>query len=101
MAGHHGQTAGNTMVQKSVSRADCTAAVVAILDATSPSAVELKSLGITVGNFGNPFFVQIVNGTKAWTKEIGSPNVTITAVSADCDLTKRFTGIGRGHVAAQ
>jgi ribose transport system substrate-binding protein len=52
----------------------------------------LKSIGITVGSLGNPYFVTIVKGAEAKAKQI-NPNVKVTSVSADYDLNKQFTQI--------
>ncbi|KVE41065.1 ABC transporter substrate-binding protein [Burkholderia sp. BDU5] len=52
----------------------------------------LKSIGITVGSLGNPYFVTVVKGAEAQAKEI-NPNAKVTAVSADYDLNKQFTQI--------
>ena len=61
--------------------------------AAPASAAELKSIGITVGSLGNPFFVQVVKGAEAKAKQIAGGNVTVTAVSADYDLNKQSTQI--------
>ena len=55
-------------------------------------ARELKSVGITVGSLGNPFFVTIAKGAEAKAKEL-NPNAKVLAVSADYDLNKQFTQI--------
>ncbi|HWX03152.1 ABC transporter substrate-binding protein [Collimonas sp.] len=55
-------------------------------------ARELKAVGITVGSLGNPYFVTLANGAKAKAQQI-NPNVKVTAVSADYDLSKQFTQI--------
>lgn len=52
----------------------------------------LKSIGVTVGSLGNPYFVTIVKGAEAKAKQI-NPNAKVTAVSADYDLNKQFTQI--------
>jgi ribose transport system substrate-binding protein len=52
----------------------------------------LKSIGVTVGSLGNPYFVTIVKGAEARAKQI-NPNAKVTAVSADYDLNKQFTQI--------
>ena len=52
----------------------------------------LKSIGITVGSLGNPYFVTIVKGAEAKAKQI-NPNAKVTSVSADYDLNKQFTQI--------
>jgi ribose transport system substrate-binding protein len=46
----------------------------------------LKSVGVTVNNLGNPYFVALAKGAEATAKKIGGPNVTVTAVSAGYDL---------------
>ncbi|WP_321800260.1 ABC transporter substrate-binding protein [Burkholderia sp. BCC1988] len=52
----------------------------------------LKSIGITVGSLGNPYFVTIVKGAEAEAKAL-NPNAKVTSVSADYDLNKQFTQI--------
>ena len=54
------------------------------------SAKELKSVGLTLGTLGNPFFVAVAKGAEAKAKEI-NPNVKVTATSADYDLNKQFS----------
>ena len=53
---------------------------------------QLKSVGITVGSLGNPYFVTITKGAEAKAKQI-NPGVKVTAVSADYDMNKQFTQI--------
>jgi ribose transport system substrate-binding protein len=53
---------------------------------------QIKSIGVTVGSLGNPYFVTIVNGAEAKAKQL-NPNAKVTAVSADYDLNKQFTQI--------
>ncbi|WP_322028288.1 substrate-binding domain-containing protein, partial [Burkholderia sp. BCC1981] len=52
----------------------------------------LKSIGVTVGSLGNPYFVTIMKGAEARAKQL-NPNAKVTAVSADYDLNKQFTQI--------
>lgn len=52
----------------------------------------LKSIGVTVGSLGNPYFVTIVKGAEARARQL-NPNAKVTAVSADYDLNKQFTQI--------
>lgn len=52
----------------------------------------LKSIGVTVGSLGNPYFVTIVKGAEARARQI-NPNAKVIAVSADYDLNKQFTQI--------
>lgn len=55
-------------------------------------ARELKALGISMGSLGNPYFVTLADGATARTKEL-NPNVKVTSVSADYDLSKQFSQI--------
>jgi ribose transport system substrate-binding protein len=65
--------------------------VAALAFALPAAAKDLTSVGITVGNLGNPFFVQVAKGAEAKAKELGGDGVTVTTVSADYDLSKQFT----------
>jgi ribose transport system substrate-binding protein len=67
------------------------ASALAIL-AGAAEAKELKSIGITVGSLGNPFFVTIAKGAEAKAKEV-NPNVKVLTASSDYDLGKQFTQI--------
>lgn len=53
---------------------------------------ELKALGISMGSLGNPYFVTLADGASARAKEL-NPNVKVTSVSADYDLSKQFSQI--------
>ena len=68
------------------------AGVALALVTSAASAKELKSVGVTLGSLGNPFFVALGNGAAAKAKEI-NPNATTTVASADYDLNKQFTQI--------
>jgi ribose transport system substrate-binding protein len=46
---------------------------------------ELKSVGLTVGDLGNPFFEQIVHGAAAQAKTY-NPNVRVTSLSSNYDM---------------
>jgi ribose transport system substrate-binding protein len=60
--------------------------------AAGASAKELKSVGVTVGTLGNPFFVAVGKGVTDAVREI-NPNAKVTVASADYDLNKQFTQI--------
>lgn len=68
------------------------AVAVAALSAGTAQAKELKSIGISLGSMGNPFFVALARGAEAEAKKI-NPNVKVTAVGYDYDLNKQFTQI--------
>jgi ribose transport system substrate-binding protein len=49
---------------------------------------QLKSIGVTLGDLGNPFFVQIVNGVTSQAKKY-NPNVKITSLSSNYDVNNQ------------
>ena len=49
----------------------------------------LKSVGLTVGDLGNPFFVQIAKGAEAKARELGGRDVKFSALSANYDLNQQ------------
>jgi ribose transport system substrate-binding protein len=53
---------------------------------------ELKSVGLTVGDLGNPFFVQIAHGAAAQAKTY-NPNVKITSLSSNYDVKNQASQI--------
>jgi ribose transport system substrate-binding protein len=69
-----------------------TAAAIVTLSAAGASAKELKSIGISLGSMGNPFFVALAKGAEAEAKKI-NPNVKVNAVGYDYDLNKQFNQI--------
>ncbi len=81
------------MIKKSALLAASAALALAAFASAPASSAELKSIGVTVGSLGNPFFVQVVKGAEARAKQIAGGNVTVTAVSADYDLNKQSTQI--------
>ncbi|PJG84993.1 ABC transporter substrate-binding protein [Conservatibacter flavescens] len=54
---------------------------------------ELKSIGITVGDLANPFFVQIAKGAELKAKELAGDKVNVTAVSSGYDLGQQVAQI--------
>lgn len=64
----------------------------AALMSQAVEARELKALGISMGSLGNPYFVTLADGASARAKEL-NPNVKVTSVSADYDLSKQFSQI--------
>jgi ribose transport system substrate-binding protein len=49
---------------------------------------ELKSVGLTVGDLGNPFFVQIAHGATAQAKTY-NPEVKVTSLSSNYDVNNQ------------
>jgi ribose transport system substrate-binding protein len=56
------------------------------------SAKELKSIGISLGSLGNPFFIALKNGAEFEAQKV-NPNVKITTLGYDYDLGKQNTQI--------
>ncbi|MGD0472235.1 MAG: ABC transporter substrate-binding protein [Candidatus Velthaea sp.] len=62
------------------------AAIVALAGSNTMAAKPLNSIGISVGDLANPFFVAIGQGASDEAKKLGGPNVKITTVSSNYDL---------------
>lgn len=56
------------------------------------AAKDLKSIGISLGSMGNPFFVALAKGAQFEASKV-NPNVKITTVGYDYDLGKQNTQI--------
>jgi ribose transport system substrate-binding protein len=56
-------------------------------------ASPLRSVGITVGDLGNPFFVQIAKGAETKARELGGNGVKVSAVSSGYDLNQQANQI--------
>jgi ribose transport system substrate-binding protein len=67
-------------------------AVALVLSSAPCFAKELKSIGISLGSLGNPFFVALSRGAEFEAKKI-NPNVKITTVGFEYDLGKQVTQI--------
>ena len=68
------------------------AAAALAIGADVASARELKSIGISLGSMGNPFFVALAKGATFEAQKT-NPNVKVTAVGFDYDLGKQNTQI--------
>jgi ribose transport system substrate-binding protein len=62
------------------------AVLAASTGSASMAAKPLNSIGISVGDLANPFFVAIGQGASDEAKKLGGPNVKITTVSSNYDL---------------
>ncbi|TNH08260.1 ABC transporter substrate-binding protein [Testudinibacter sp. TR-2022] len=67
----------------------------AVMLAMTPfvQAKELKSIGVTVGDLANPFFVQIAKGAELKAKELAGDQVRVTLVSSGYDLGQQVAQI--------
>ncbi|MGJ5206178.1 ABC transporter substrate-binding protein [Bradyrhizobium sp. HKCCYLR20261] len=68
------------------------AALALVMSSAPSSAKELKSIGISLGSLGNPFFVALSKGAEFEAKKT-NPNVKITTVGFEYDLGKQVTQI--------
>ncbi len=69
--------------------------VAAAVITTAPlaQAKDLKSIGVTVGDLANPFFVQITKGAEMKARELAGQDVKVTLVSSGYDLGQQVTQI--------
>ncbi|MFP4794771.1 ABC transporter substrate-binding protein [Pasteurella multocida] len=56
-------------------------------------AKELRSIGVTVGDLANPFFVQIAKGAELKAKELAGDKVNVVSVSSGYDLGQQVAQI--------
>jgi len=56
-------------------------------------AKELKSIGVTVGDLANPFFVQITKGAELKARQLAGDKVNVTLVSSGYDLGQQVNQI--------
>ena len=56
-------------------------------------AKELKSIGVTVGDLANPFFVQITKGAELEARKLAGDSVKVTLVSSGYDLGQQVSQI--------
>lgn len=56
-------------------------------------AKELKSIGVTVGDLANPFFVQITKGAEMKARQLAGKDVKVTLVSSGYDLGQQVNQI--------
>src|SRR5438128_3563995 len=64
------------------------------LSAAPAFAKDLKSIGISLGSLGNPFFVALSKGAEFEAKKT-NPNVKMTAVGFEYDIGKQVTQIDK------
>src|SRR5450631_1087146 len=81
---------GRKPMSKTISFAG--AAMALVLSSAPSFAKELKSIGISLGSLGNPFFVALSKGAEFEARK-SNPNVKITTVGFEYDLGKQVTQI--------
>ena len=69
----------------------------ALGSASLVQAKELKSIGVTVGDLANPFFVQITKGAELKARELAGDKVNVTLVSSGYDLGQQVAQIDNDH----
>jgi len=57
-----------------------------VLGGVTFAQTELNSVGVTVGDLANPFFVQIGEGAESKARELGGDGLQVTVVSGNYDL---------------
>jgi ribose transport system substrate-binding protein len=55
--------------------------------------IKLRSVGVTLGDLSNPFFVVMAKGAQKEAKKIGGNDVRVTVVSSGYDLNQQFNQI--------
>ncbi|WP_427158838.1 ABC transporter substrate-binding protein [Aliinostoc sp. HNIBRCY26] len=60
---------------------------------TSTQTTKLRSVGVTLGDLSNPFFVVMAKGAEKAAKKIGGDDVRVTVVSSGYDLNQQFNQI--------
>ncbi len=68
----------------------CAAALAILSVAGTARAAKLKSIGVSVSDLGNPFFVRIGEAVEAKAKELGGAGVKVTIVSSAYDLQRQI-----------
>ncbi|MDF5713696.1 MAG: substrate-binding domain-containing protein [Rhizonema sp. NSF051] len=59
----------------------------------SRQKVKLRSVGILLGDLGNPFYLAMGKGSEAEVKKIGGDDVKVSVVSSGFDLNQQFNQI--------
>lgn len=54
---------------------------------------KLRTIGVTLGDLGNPFYVALQKGAESAAKKIGGDNVKVTTVSSSFDLNQQTNQI--------
>jgi ribose transport system substrate-binding protein len=67
--------------------------VTATTTETSNENTKLQSVGVTLGDLSNPFFVVMAQGAEREAKKIGGSDVKVTVVSSGYDLNQQFNQI--------
>ncbi len=70
-----------------------TAANTATQNKDNNQDIKLRSVGVTVGDLSNPFFVLMGKGAEKEAKKIGGDDVKVTVVSSGYDLNQQFNQI--------
>lgn len=64
-----------------------------LFSASVAQAKDLKSIGVTVGDLANPFFVQITKGAELKARQLAGDKVNVTLVSSGYDLGQQVAQI--------
>ena len=58
-------------------------------------AAELRAIGVSLTDMGNPFFTQIARGVESAARRLGGPNVKIYASSCAYDVQRQIEQLNR------
>jgi len=70
------------------------AVVLGLVPALS-GAVELRTIGVSLTDMGNPFFTQIARGVEAAARRLGGPDVKVYASSCAYDVQRQIEQLNR------
>jgi ribose transport system substrate-binding protein len=84
---------GNTATKTETNVAINTAANTVTQSKDNNQNIKLQSVGVTVGDLSNPFFVLMGRGAEKEAKKIGGDDVNVTVVSSGYDLNQQFNQI--------
>ncbi len=59
------------------------------------AAAELRSVGVSLTDMGNPFFTQIARGVEVAARRLGGPGVQVHATSCAYDLQRQIVQLNR------
>ncbi|MBP5976427.1 ABC transporter substrate-binding protein [Brasilonema sp. CT11] len=84
---------GNTATNTGTNTATNTATNMSLESQGSTPKGKLQTIGIALGDLGNPFYVAVHKGTEAQAKKIGGNNIKVNAVSSAFDLNQQTNQI--------
>lgn len=84
------KTALTERPSQSITKTLCVLALLGIMGAGNVAARPLRSIGVSVSDLGNPYFVQIAKGTEREAHRLVGDDVSVTVVSSAYDLPRQI-----------